>query len=798
MSKKKTHKKPYEHRNYQYVVGVIAVLALAIGISGIANNQTQNTQIALVQQELGITTLGSPEYTRGGDVSIYDGRGSKSDGDRAVTFPCNLDCDIVIEEIMPAHRGDGQESWVELYNRSNQAISLDGWTLQYLNEATGSSESSSLDGVTMRPYEPLVFCTNPQAFHAFYSKFYDNPIPCVSVNEQAGVPNKGKITLRNVDHTLGDTVSYDVTGSTPKWNAVLDMNQIGLKSIVLRDADYIFDGSLLDNRDPHNWKASEIENGPTHGSPGYRIIPGDANLEMAGNTPQEYTPTSGDNDDIEYMTNHILFITSIIDPAYSGYVGDYGDGINDPNFSKYYQYLMSPNSSSVLSNNLAMKNIQVLELTVEQTAVDTEQTESVVTNVPLLNAISHRNGSTVKNFTYKLSNADKVATAKCIAQYYGGQIAYRSFDHCIDEVTNIPPINDIPENWSYLGGIDAITNQNSNDLDVHVDSQNRKYLTYISQSTGTNNQRMNAYRYSSGSWTPLGQPLGESVGGAQHGNSTMDSSDNLYTVFVSVLGQGISTHRYISGTNSWQLIGGENLIWGTLPRLHTNSNNDLFLTYQAGPSSSCFNDINIMKYNTSSDQWEPVLDCATGATSGNNDSYHATAYGSHIDIVFANAATKAITAYTYNMDSGAWSTTGNTVGQGTGPSITHAPDGSHYVSYADMSESTKLSVKKIDQTGNSWNYVGAPGFSDPVLQTVQSPNVFFICGTPHIVYRNNWLVSIYSFSSNQWSEVFSGGSLNPPVDAIMYSDAIVDNTGVPFFAFHHLGLNGAPSILQLQ
>ncbi len=107
---------------------------------------------------------------------------------------------VVLNELSTKHEsGD----WVELYNNSNEEISLSGWTMSMSNDEVfifGQEASISANGYLVIPRKAVVF----------NSIYLDSSINTTSDSLSFGISSKGKLYLLDQNGMLVDTLGFDL------------------------------------------------------------------------------------------------------------------------------------------------------------------------------------------------------------------------------------------------------------------------------------------------------------------------------------------------------------------------------------------------------------------------------------------------------------------------------------------------------------------------------------------------------------------------------------------------------------
>ncbi|MCB0699283.1 MAG: T9SS type A sorting domain-containing protein, partial [Chitinophagaceae bacterium] len=131
--------------------------------------------------------------------------------------------------------------------------------------------------------------------------------------------------------------------------------------------------------------------------------------------------------------------------------------------------------------------------------------------------------------------------------------------------------------------------------------------------------------------------------------------------------------------------------------------------------------------------------------------------------------------------SNGWSSMG-TVSSSSCSEVSIAADTNNnpYIAYKDISNSSKLTVKK--HNGSSWSTVGSSGFTP---SSVNTPKIVINQdnNTPYVVYgdnANSQKASVMKYSSSSWSNVGSAGFSSNTVD---YTTMAIDDNGVVYVGY---------------
>lgn len=210
--------------------------------------------------------------------------------------------DVIFNEFMPDEtptQGLPEEEFVELYNRSQKIIDLDGWTIQ-----DGSSSVGTLPSYLLQPGEYLILVsnTNLALFAPFGNVLAPSTLPTLN--------NGGDdLILRNADSLLIDSLRY-----TDDW----------YRDEAKADGGFSLELINPDNEacpPPANWRASDAVQGGT---------PGTQN-SVFNLTPENEPPTLAEAVVLNSSTLRVCF-SEIMDPATLAQPAHFqlGDGLGAP------------------------------------------------------------------------------------------------------------------------------------------------------------------------------------------------------------------------------------------------------------------------------------------------------------------------------------------------------------------------------------------------------------------------------------------------------------------------------------
>ncbi len=135
--------------------------------------------------------------------------------------------------------------YIELFNRGEETIDLNGWELQDEDGVLFAFAA----GTTLAPNHYLVVCQNSDAINSIYgiSNLVGNFNPACN-----GLSGGGeRLALLNANGVVVDTVHYN---DTPPWPIGPDQTGVSLECL----------DPLADNNRPENWRGFSREGGPTH------------------------------------------------------------------------------------------------------------------------------------------------------------------------------------------------------------------------------------------------------------------------------------------------------------------------------------------------------------------------------------------------------------------------------------------------------------------------------------------------------------------------------------------------------
>jgi len=138
---------------------------------------------------------------------ILEADGDGNDlNDTATVSVCSSPGDVVITEIM--YRPDSGGEWVELFNRSAQAVDLSGWSMTDRSGASGKIAA----GVTVRPGCFVLAAQDPVSFAASYPGFTGAVLEMESgwprLNDGDGDGTAEEIFIIRNDGTVVESVAY--------------------------------------------------------------------------------------------------------------------------------------------------------------------------------------------------------------------------------------------------------------------------------------------------------------------------------------------------------------------------------------------------------------------------------------------------------------------------------------------------------------------------------------------------------------------------------------------------------------
>ena len=120
---------------------------------------------------------------------------------------------VVISEFRTVGPNGGNDEFIELYNLSNSAVDISGWTIRGSNNAAGVSIRLTVSAGTSIPAHGHFLATNSAA------SGYSGSVPG-NQTYATGITNDGGIALFNASATIIDQVGMS-TGSAYKEGAVL-------------------------------------------------------------------------------------------------------------------------------------------------------------------------------------------------------------------------------------------------------------------------------------------------------------------------------------------------------------------------------------------------------------------------------------------------------------------------------------------------------------------------------------------------------------------------------------------------
>jgi len=150
------------------------------------------------------------------------------------------------------------------------------------------------------------------------------------------------------------------------------------------------------------------------------------------------------------------------------------------------------------------------------------------------------------------------------------------------------------------------------------------------------------------------------------------------------------------------------------------------------------------------------------------------------------------------FDGTSWVTVGNagfSAGEAIDISLAFSPSGTPYVAYSDGGNSNKATVKKFN--GTSWVVVGSAGFS---AGTAYSTSLAFSpSGTPYVAYQDGNASSdatVKEFNGTSWVTV---GSVGFSAGAAFYTSLAFSPSGTPYVAYQDRGTsNDAATVMEFN
>ncbi len=235
--------------------------------------------------------------------------------------------------------------------------------------------------------------------------------------------------------------------------------------------------------------------------------------------------------------------------------------------------------------------------------------------------------------------------------------------------------------WEYWGRFSI---QRANNIKIAIGNDNKAYVAFDDQNYGPywTSVRVNSdYK----NWQSVGYDGWASMTRAYTSSLVFDSRGILYVGFVvGTTNYNARVRRYKNG--NWENVGAANISAGQASSisLAVDSNDTLYIAY-----------------------------------ADSVDGYKAT-------------------VKRYDENSNSWSVVGSqgfTTGGASYTSLAINGSDSLYLSFSDAANSSKATVMKYNESNDSWNYVGLPGFS--VSDVIYPDIAIDKKGIPYVVFRDN-------------------------------------------------------------
>lgn len=243
--------------------------------------------------------------------------------------PGNIYNDIVINEIMYAP-ATGEPEWIELYNKTNQQISLKNWKL---SDATSTITITATD----RFIDPKSFIVITK--DSSILNFYNVPSPIIKANIPSLNNTGDAVVIKDDRGVIIDSVYY-----LPGWGG-----NTGGKSLERKSADGL-------SNDPTNWATSVSLNKATPGDFN-SITQKDYDIEVTDIIFNPNFPLLGDNIFLSASVknigrNNAVFSIELFEDSDL-------DSIPDLFIETISNISLSENDSSVYQFNYAINNLQI-------------------------------------------------------------------------------------------------------------------------------------------------------------------------------------------------------------------------------------------------------------------------------------------------------------------------------------------------------------------------------------------------------------------------------------------------------
>ncbi len=303
-----------------------------------------------------------------------------------------------------------------------------------------------------------------------------------------------------------------------------------------------------------------------------------------------------------------------------------------------------------------------------------------------------------------------------------------------------------------------------------VDNSGTPWVTY-QDNANLNKTTVQVYNSDKELWEIKGKP-GISAGAGLLVATQQGTNNTPFLAFRDD-GKGgqIILKQLSSNSSEWEPLSSPALSSGYPTQFASLSAGNDELPYVAYRDGAAGNKVAVKKFNKQKATWESVG--VQGFTDSKVDYVSIAAGSDNVPyVIYRDDNTKA-TVKRYNSATSIWETLG--VASFTGPDVRFTTivinaGNVPYVGYRDGGAGGKATVKKFNSVTGAWEDVGTPGFSEGGANFV---SIAFdkITGAPYTVYQDESLqnkisVKLYNAGTNSWDLVgaagFSPGSVNNP------------------------------------
>lgn len=317
--------------------------------------------------------------------------------------------------------------------------------------------------------------------------------------------------------------------------------------------------------------------------------------------------------------------------------------------------------------------------------------------------------------------------------------------------------------------------------DITIASDGNPYVVY--RDAG-NSYRPYVQRYNGTSWINIGTMGAYNMQG-DWCSIALDASNVPHIAIKG--GSNLLAIRKWNGTFWADLGGASNSISDALhTSLTFNSSGELFVGYtEAGDIQKTY----VKKFNGTS--WNVVGTEGFSPYSGQDVALkldaNRTPYASYVDRNY-----KMMNVMKYS--GGTWTSLGSNISASNafGSDLALSATGEPFVSYRDLANSNKITVKKYD--GTSWNIIGTAGFS---AGTVSYTSIAIdASGNPYVAYCDEAAgdrVTVMRFNGTSWVVV---GAANFSSGASYEITLRLDGSGTPYVAFRNSGAGNMAFVMR--